>query len=412
MIGFTAFAGAFTPQSSSQPRRFDGEPTRGTPSVDPASLRRLAFEDLTYEGAFRLPANESNGESFSFATAPLAFNPDNKSLFIGTRNRKVAEVSIPEPAKADAIGGLPFGTYLQPMTDPSEGHLADIATSGVSLSGLLVHDRTLYGAGIIYYDANNIQTDSHFARPLQLNESGVKKLFRVWQNGKTGFVAGYMASVPPEWQERLGGPALTGQCCLAIITRTSLGPAAFVFDPSEIKNGKNASAEPLLYYPHDHPTLGPWEGANATYGGTTQVGGVALVAGTRSAIFIGRNGLGSFCYGNGTNDPNKASARSTDGQKFCYDPTNADKGQHAFPYRYQMWAYDVAELAEVRAGRRDPWSVKPYGVWPFDLPFVEPGVRIGGVAYDPSRQRIFVSQLLADRDGYSFRPLIHVFRIP
>ena len=44
----------------------------------------------------------------------------------------------------------------------------------------------------------------------------------------------------------------------------------------------------------------------------------------------------------------------------------------------------------MRAGRREPWEVKPYGVWPFELPFPEPGVKIGGVAYDAARQRVFV----------------------
>ena len=385
--------------------------TRVEPITDPTNLRRLAFEDLSYEGAFRLPSAESNGDSFSFSGGPLAFNPDGPSLFVGARSRRVAEVSIPQPVNSAEIGALPMAAYVQPFADPSDGRLTDIAPSGISLSGLLVHNRQLLGAGLIYYDANNIQTLSHFARPLRLGEPSVKKLVRVWQNGKSGFVAGYMAAVPPEWQSSLGGPAITGQCCIAIITRSSWGPAAFAFDPAEVSAGRNANAEPLLYYPLDHPTLGPWEGSNPTYGGTMQLGGVALIAGTRTALFIGRNGMGPFCYGNGTGDQALAASRPTGNERYCYDPTNTDKGQHAYPYRYQMWAYDLSELAEVRAGRRDPWSVKPYGVWPFDLPTAEPGVRIGGVAYDPARQRIYVAQLLADRDGFAHRPLIHVYTV-
>jgi hypothetical protein len=204
---------------------------------------------------------------------------------------------------------------------------------------------------------------------------------------------------------------VTGQCCISIISRTSLGPAAFVFDPANVNAGKNASAEPLVFYDQQHATLGDWEGANPTYGGTTEVGGVALIGGTRTALFIGRNGLGTFCYGTGIADEARHNARQPDGDKLCFDPTTSDKGQHAYPYRYQMWAYDLAELAQVRAGRRDPWSVKPYAVWPFELPTPEKGVRVGGVAYDPARRQVFVAQMQADRDGYAFRPLIHVFRI-
>lgn len=384
-------------------------PSRIAPVTDPTNLRRLEFSDLVYEGAFRLPSVDE-GDSFSFGGKPLAYNPDNNSLFVGTHSGKIAEVTIPEPAKA-ALSALPSSSYLQAFSDPAAGRMKDVAEEGVSLGGLLVYERQLLGTGVIYYDANNTQTVSHFARPLLLGEPSAPKMVRVGQSGRTGFVAGYMATVPPEWQSRLGGPAITGQCCLPIMSRTSLGPAAFVFDPAEVTAGKSAAAEPLLYYPKDHPTLGNWEASNPTYGGTMQLGGAALINGTRTALFAGRNGLGEFCYGHGTSDESLHGKRGPDGETQCFDPTTTDKGQHAYPYRYQFWAYDLSELAEVRAGRRDPWEVKPYGVWPFELPFPEPQVKVGGVAYDPARQRVFVAQMQADRDGYAHRPLIHVFRV-
>lgn len=387
------------------------QPVRVAPVSDPTNLKRLAFEDLQYAGAFRLPAEESNGDSFSFGGRPAAFNPDRNSLFVGTRSGRVAEISIPDAVRNSDVDALPFARFLQPLTDPTEGHIKDIAEDGAALSGLLIHSRRLIGTGVIYYDANNTQALSHFTRPLALAERAVRGMVRVGATGKTGLVAGYMATVPPEWQSRLGGPAVTGQCCIPIVSRTSYGPAAFAFDPDEVIAHKNAAAHALLYYTSDHQTLGKWEGSNPTYGGTMQVGGLALLAGTRTALFVGRNGLGPFCYGTGTADQAKATTRGPDGESYCFDPTTSDKGQHAFPYRYQMWAYDLNDLAQVRAGKKDPWEVKPYGVWPFDLPTPEPGVRIGGVAYDPAGQRLFIAQMQADRDGYAFRALIHVFRV-
>jgi len=413
VVGLAALgAAAVGLQSLGRPAAIAEPIERIEPIGDPAQLRRLAFADLTYEGAFRLPAEDVNGDGFSFGGRPAAYNPDHNSLFLGARSGRVAEVSVPQPSRSGEIDSLPVASYLQPFADPAEGHLKDVAADGVSLAGLLVHQHRLIGTGLIYYDANNTQALSHFSRPLSLTERAVSGMVRVGQPGKTGYVAGYMASVPPEWQPRLGGPAITGQCCIAIISRSSLGPSAFAFDPAALTPGKPAAAEPLLYYPSDHATLGPWDGSNPTYGGTMEVGGVAIIGGTSTALFIGRNGLGAFCYGNGTGDRAIAETRGTDGEKYCFDPTNADKAQHAYPYRYQMWAYDLAELAEVRAGKRDPWSVKPYGVWPFELPFPEANVRIGGVAYDAAHQRIFIVQSQADRDGYAFRPLIHVFRVP
>jgi hypothetical protein len=379
--------------------------------VDPASLPRLQFGDLVYEGAFRLPADEVNGDTFSFGGRPIAYNAEHNSLFVGSRSLRVAEVSIPDPAKDIPLESLPFAAFVQPFADPANGHLKEVG-DGTSLAGLLVYEHRLIGSGVIYYDAINAQSLSHFTRPMLLTEDAVKGLGRVGASGQTGYVAGYMASVPAEWQGRLGGPAITGQCCLPIISRTSLGPSAFVFDPATLGAGKNTPAEPLVYYSMDHPTLGPWEGANATYGATTEVGGVALIGGTSTALFIGRNGSGTFCYGNGTANRGLVDTRGADGEKYCFDPVTADKGQHAYPYRYQMWAYDLNDLAEVRAGKHDPWKVQPYGVWPFDLPFPEAAAHIGGVAYDAARRRVFIAQMQADRDGYAFRPLIHVFRIP
>lgn len=384
---------------------------RVLPITDPTTQARIEFEDLEYVGAFRLPSGDSAGDSFSSGGGPLAFYPDHDSLFVGTRSGKVAEVTIPDPARATEIAELPAAEYLQAFADPTEGHIKDVATDGAALAGLLVYQDRLYGSGLIYYDANNTQSVSHFSRPLSLSTKGAGPMRRVGAAGRVGMVAGYMAVVPPEWRSKLGGPALTGQCCVPIVSRTSWGPAAFAWDPAQLDQGKNADAEALVYYTSEHPTLGAWDGSNPTYGGTIQMGGLAVLAGTRTAVFVGRNGTGPFCYGNGTGDQGKVNSVGSDGERYCYDPANSDKGQHAYPYRYQIWAYDLNDWAAVRAGKRDPWSVKPYGVWPFELPFPEPSTRIGGIAFDAERRRLYISQLQADRDGYAYRALIHAYHI-
>jgi hypothetical protein len=172
-------------------------------------------------------------------------------------------------------------------------------------------------------------------------------------------------------------------------------------------SGRPTKAASLVHYPPDHPTLGEWHGSAPIYGGTTMIGGVALINGTRSAIFIGSTGTGPFCYGDAAPDRASAAAKGD-----CYDPARIDKGQHAYPYRYQMWAYDLNDWAAVHAGKRDPWEIVPYGVWPFELPFPEPTTRIGGVAFDPSRRLLYFAQLRADQGGYAYRPVIHAYYIP
>jgi hypothetical protein len=45
------------------------------------------------------------------------------------------------------------------------------------------------------------------------------------------------------------------------------------------------------------------------------------------------------------------------------------------------------------------------------LPTDAAAFQIGGVGYDASRQRLYISQMKADPDGYEYRPLIHVLHI-
>src|SRR5262249_14676939 len=147
-----------------------------------------------------------------------------------------------------------------------------------------------------YYDAAGAQVLSHLSRPLQLDVKGqVSGPFQVGPLG-AGYYSGYMGVVPTEWQAKLGGPALTGQADINIITRTSLGPDAFVFDPANLNGG---TAKPLVYYPTDHATLGAWAQSNPLYGGADTMKGVVFPKGTSSMLFFGKHGT-TFCYGIGT----------------------------------------------------------------------------------------------------------------
>ena len=384
-------------------------------SPDPVLLPRLAFADLAYVGAFRLPRTVEGGEDFSYGGLHLAYNPARNSLFGSSLHNNVAEVTIPVPVNTTDVNQMPFASYLQPFGDPTEGHFRELENGGPNpavLAGLLVQGNRLYATGSIYYDAMDDQVLTHFSHSTDLSEQSFAGMSQVWETGKAGYVGGYMAQIPLEWQSRLGGPALTGQCCIPIASRTSYGPAAFGFDPSGIGRHTAVPAAPLLYYTQDHTTLGPWEGSNPVYGGATMMGGVAVIAGTRTVLFMGRAGLGAFCYGHGVSDQALAGRPADDGVMNCYDPTSRDKGMHAYPYRYQIWAYDLADFAAVKAGTKQPWDVVPYGVWPFDLPLPEQrAVRIGGVAYDAQRQLLYISQFRADKDGFAERPIIHTLKV-
>lgn len=356
--------------------------------------------DLLYQGAFRVPAGTHGSSSFEYGGTALAFNAARGSLFIvgHSHHQNVAEISVPAVRTATDLSALDTAAILQPFTDATEGTLAKIGAGDILLGGLLPYDGRLYVSAYIFYDASKSQTLSHFVSSTDLKAQGdVQGPFRVGTN-PAGFHSGYFGVVPAAWRTALGGPVLNGNCCLSIISRTSYGPAAFAIDPATIGMKAHGSAIPLLYYPSSDPLLergdhgDGWSNTSELFNGTTEIKGLVFPEGTRSVLFFGRQGVGPFCYG-----------ESAD----CKDPAETYKGTHAYPYRYQVWAYDANDLTAVKNGSRRPWSVRPYAVWTFSLPFAEGHARINGAAYDPASGRIFLSQAHGDRP----RPVIHVFTI-
>jgi hypothetical protein len=211
-----------------------------------------------------------------------------------------------------------------------------------------------------------------------------------------------MAIVPQAWRNLFGGPALTGECCINISSGSSNGPAAFSWNPDNLAANETVTTQ--FYYPPQQP-LGVWNSQNPYWNGTTLMAGMVFLENTRTILYVGRHGTGPFCYGNGGATP---PVSAPGGAKWCYDPVDSAKGGHAYPYVYQLWAYDANDLQQVMAGKRAPWSVTPYAVWnPPDLPFAAPDHRLNGVAYDPTTSRLFIEQARGD----DVNPVIHVFHI-
>jgi hypothetical protein len=130
------------------------------------------------------------------------------------------------------------------------------------------------------------------------------------------------------------------------------------------------------------------------YNLTSRASGGVFPVGTRSILFIGKHGVGTYCYGEGS---------------ACGDPADSDKGTHAYPYKYQVWAYDANELLLVKDGAKRKYEVQPYSIWNFNIPFeTDDRHDIGGVAYDRAGNKIYISQMCADS---GCNPIIHVFEI-
>ncbi len=252
-------------RSSAPPRNLNGEQLESRQllagDLSNASLPLLQADDLQYVGAFRVPVGTFGGSTFSYGGKGLGFNSEHNSLFVlgHDQDQEVAEIAIPEIVNSSQIGQLKTATFLQPFTDLMSRVPDWSLESQVKIGDLLVVDGELVVSVYEYYDGDMDAIDSHFKLDsLDLDTANVAGLFQVGELGG-GFVGGYMTSVPQEWQQDLGAPYLTGQAKLAIIGRTSAGPAAFGFDPADL-GSTTAPATPDLYYPLSHP-LAPLNGA-------------------------------------------------------------------------------------------------------------------------------------------------------
>jgi len=366
--------------------------------------------NVIYLGAFRVPEGNSPQTSFDYGGTALTYNAAHNSLYLVGHDwyQRTAEISIPQLVASAQISQLATATFLQPFADALEGHLSSVnpaSPNSKKIGGELVYDDKLIVSDYSFYDANGTQSTSHFSRPVDLSVTG--QLVGPIRVGSLypGFVDGYMAAVPQEWQALLGGPVLTGNCCGNIISVQSNGPAVSTFDPATLTAGvSQVASTQLLGYPYPRE-LGPGRTTqNPYFNLTTRISGVVFPMGTRSVLFFGRQGVGPYCYGIGT------SAQPLPSGPYCYDPGNSAKGTHAYPYTYQVWAYDANDLAAVKSGRKLAYQLTPYSIWTFTLPTPDPTGQdlLGGVGYDPQSGRIYLSQRCADA---SCAPIIHVLKI-
>jgi hypothetical protein len=400
-------------------------PPPGVPpsALPPAQQPLIQPADLRYQGCFRLPPYPTR---FDYPPRGMAFSAAHESLWVPgfADYHQVSEVSIPPLVTgAASLHELHTAATMQPLADPTEGSWYGLAyDAAINLGGFLVYDERLIVDAYRHYDADGSQPSSHWSRPLDLSETGryvgpVPLLVTDAVGGggpHAGFVSAYMGHVPAEWQTRLGGPAFTGNSGIPIVSRTSLGPAVFTFDPADIGVKTPVPTTPLVYYPGDHATLGPYTpgptdpNPNLLFNGTMQVCGVLQPVGWRSVLMFGVIGIGVYAYGQGTADPSLHGqpVPGTNGEVFyCYDPVNLAKGDHAYPYDARVWAYDAEELALVVAGSKQPWEIVPYAAWTLPSDFYSWLPRIAGACDDPARQRIYVSQTRGDGDA----PLIHCY---
>jgi len=353
--------------------------------------------DLDYRGAFRLPAADYGASSLNFSEGPIAYDPAHHSLFIvgHDHHQAVAEFAIPALVETTTLTSLNMaGAPRQPFaTVLGRAPIGDDVNLLNQIGGLLVvtgpGGPQLLVNAYEYYDApgDNWLTTMVVRDATNLAGSTVDGF--VAFEGGAGHTSGWMSPIPPAWQAALGGTHLTGQSSgIPIISRTSVGPSAFAFDPGDLM-GPGALPDPiqttkLLDYSLTHPlhadlsndsrTNALWTHlSRATYG--------LVVPGTRTYLVVGASG----------------GHVSGVGYKITQDDGTVCGGYCAYAaadnYTY-YWAYDLDDLIAVRQGTLASWAVLPYEVGQLPVPF--PTREIGGGAFDAASGTLYLTLQRAD----------------
>jgi len=391
------------------------------PPVDPG---RFAMDDLGYVGAFRVSSDEHGDSNTNYAVGTLGYHAGHHSLFIAghAQHNAIAEFAIPDAlGTGDVVADLPL------VEAPLQGFHRLLGRSANGnpdemdrVTGLYVTDGHLLVQANRWYDAAGSATDTTL---LVVDAELGGTVIGYFELDGRARSAGFISPIPSEWQERLGGPALAGWASnYSIISRYSVGPSLFAFDPSDItgRAGDPSADGPItarawMEYPHGGGVfLAPdalEQQCDITDDVTSCEDGAAaspvwnflskamygfIVPGTRTYAVFGSTG--------GT--------ETGIGYKIRQDDDSLCGGYCAYgadDYTNYYWLFDLDEVLAAEA----PSDPQPYDYGPWEVPFDDGGGHpILGGAWDPDGRVLYLSLGGAGQVGdYDRPPVIVAYRL-
>ncbi|MEW6338582.1 MAG: hypothetical protein AB1625_14440 [Acidobacteriota bacterium] len=430
------------------------------------SSHRLLPSDLVYLGAIRLPdTGGSPPHTFEYGGQAMTYRPTGDpqggadgfpgSLFVAGIDTVhfVAEVAIPKPVVSATkdLDALPVAHLLQPLADVRGGLWP--ALTEIPRAGLLWLSRPETGERLHLCYGQHFQQDestvvpSHAWLGTDLSAPGTQGAW--WVGDESLYsVNGYLFEIPDEWAATHTGGRSVGTGRFRDGGWSGMGPALFAVAPWHHgvppPAGTRLQSVRLLRY-RDSTEAGPEQASvrlNTYQHPDEWEGGAWLTAadGRSAVVFVGTKGTGSV-YWYGWINPAGADVPCVEsegtGMVGCHwaDGTTcppamirecaghtSDRGWWSARFDAQMVFFDPDELASVAGGTSQPHEPQPYAVLDIDDalflpdPPVDPDAvgrgaqrrfRVGEMAYDRERGRLFVCERLAD----GARPLIHVWQL-
>ncbi|OGJ84797.1 MAG: hypothetical protein A2487_05935 [Candidatus Raymondbacteria bacterium RifOxyC12_full_50_8] len=360
--------------------------------------------DFTYIGAFSMSTAEIGTSRFGYSGAAVTYYKDpstgKHTLFMEGHNwypGNVAQIEVPPDSmlvKTTTYSSMHRATVLQAFADVTDGHIQTDIGYMSRLYGMLPYNGRLIVTAASFYDGACAQVNSHGVSGFNLSlDNDFQGFFAMDAVANPRSVAAHMTTIPLEWQPLLGGPALSGGQALSILSCSTGGPAATVFDPDDVGVRDTIPGTTVVFYPNDHKLEDCQIGDTCDlFNWSSVFCGIAFPPGSRSVLFFGSHGIGEFCY---DHPP----------EIVCYDPVLGGKGSHAYPYVHRIWAYDANDLLQVKNGAKQCWEIRPYGVWTMDEMCSDGSCTMTGAGYDPETGRLYITDRQAEE------PHVHVYQI-
>jgi hypothetical protein len=373
-----------------------------------AYLNIIQKEHLKYLGAFALPKGDFGASRYGYSgRAVTPYNDPNtgkNTLFMeghDWNSGTVGQIEIPSGlVKSKNWSDLPKATVLQNFYDIADGKWESLGTTSYnSVFGMLPYNGRLIVAATSWFDAGCQQKASHGVSSLDLSkDNDFQGFFSIDAVANPRSLGGYMTTIPAQWQQAFGGPALTGNSALSIISCISSGPAATVFNPDHIGTKNPVPGTTVVYYPLAHYLVSGGVTTENTFTFGSGVKGIAFPENSRSVLFIGTQTMADgYCYGPGTDDSTKHK-EPTAGGTYCYDPCSHSKSGHGYPYIHYVWAYDANDLLKAKAGKKEPWEMMPYAAWQLTEMDTSGCAGMRGAGYDPQTRKLYITQYYGE-DG-------------
>lgn len=446
----------------------------GCPAEEsPAPTGTVPPESFTYLGAFRLPGDGERPLTFAYGGNAMTFNPDGDasgpddgcpgSLFVMGHDRlpygelpdgnQIAEVSIPAPVKTRSVAALSEAAFVQPFTNAASGLFTaydELPRVGMQYLSTEATGPVLHLAwGQHFHEDAEKQAATHAWISANLAEPDAQGS---WFIGNQSLYStnGYLFEIPPAF----ANAHLGGRCLATGRYRdggwSGQGPSLFAYQPWV---GDDAMTPPagahiqevvLLQYQNSRESedvvaksLQGYQHCDEWEGGAW----ITTGSGQSAVLFAGTKGTGAkYWYGwvnpAGAEEPcietefvnEYTTCRLADGTPCpesdlggCSGHTDY-RGWWSSRFTAQFILYNPADLAQVAAGKMQPWEPQPYASINIDehLLMNPSGIeadmlgtgpqrryRIGDVAYDRSNGLIYVLELFAD----DAKPVVHVWRV-